>query len=193
VRDEARRVRVPDEADAERVTRSDPARESLTGVGLVLASCLGGGAVVVLARLAYEGGSNAPTSLLVRFALAGGLLWLLLAARGQATRLPARGSRTSTSACSPSPSKESRAWPRCWRRWMVAKTPGHVGYANPVGCRGEPPLAQSQPPTRLEGPANARALNQRRGRRRWAGSGPPQQPTGSVRPDGFAVRVVRQP
>lgn len=64
--------------------------QSLAGVGLVLLSCVGGGAVVVLARLAYEGGSNAPTSLLVRFALAGGLLWLLLAARGQATRLPGR-------------------------------------------------------------------------------------------------------
>ena len=63
---------------------------SLAGAGLVLVSCLGGGAVVVLARLAYEGGSNAPTSLLVRFALAGGLLWFWLAVRGQAVRLPAR-------------------------------------------------------------------------------------------------------
>lgn len=75
-------MREPATADAE--------RESFAGVGLVLVSCLGGGAVVVLARLAYEGGSNAPTSLLVRFALAGGLLWLWLALRGQATRLPAR-------------------------------------------------------------------------------------------------------
>jgi drug/metabolite transporter (DMT)-like permease len=64
--------------------------DSLSGVGLVLVSCVGGGAVVVLARLAYDGGSNAPTSLLVRFALAGALLWLLLVARGHATRLPAR-------------------------------------------------------------------------------------------------------
>lgn len=68
----------------------EPAREAALGVGLVLLSCIGGGMVVVLARLAYEGGSNAPTSLLVRFSLASGLLWLWLALRGQARLLPAR-------------------------------------------------------------------------------------------------------
>jgi drug/metabolite transporter (DMT)-like permease len=77
-------------AGSERLPAGDPPRDSLTGAGLVLVSCLGGGAVVVLARLAYESGSNAPTSLLVRFALAGGLLWAVLAAGGQPTRLPAR-------------------------------------------------------------------------------------------------------
>jgi drug/metabolite transporter (DMT)-like permease len=65
-------------------------RESLAGVGLVLLSGLGYGAVVVLARVAYESGSNVPTSLAVRFGLAGALLWLILALRRQVQRLPAR-------------------------------------------------------------------------------------------------------
>lgn len=66
------------------------ARRSLAGSGLVLLSGVGYGAVVVLARLAYDGGSNAPTSLFVRFGLAGLLLWgWLLATRG-VVRLPAR-------------------------------------------------------------------------------------------------------
>jgi len=65
-------------------------RQGLAGTGLILLSGIGYGAVVVLARLAYEGGSNAPTSLFVRFSLAGLLLWAILLARGQIVRLPAR-------------------------------------------------------------------------------------------------------
>jgi drug/metabolite transporter (DMT)-like permease len=46
--------------------------------------------VPVLARVAFEGGSNAPTSAFVRFGLAGLLLWLILLSRRRVTRLPAR-------------------------------------------------------------------------------------------------------
>ena len=65
-------------------------RDALIGMGLVLTSGVGFGAVVVLARVAYDGGSTAPTSLLARFTLAGALMWAIVAARGQARRLPAR-------------------------------------------------------------------------------------------------------
>lgn len=65
-------------------------REAALGTGLVLLSGVGYGAVVVLARLAYDGGSNAPTSLFVRFGLAALLIWGILIARGGLVRLPAQ-------------------------------------------------------------------------------------------------------
>jgi drug/metabolite transporter (DMT)-like permease len=66
------------------------ARDGLTGTALILLSSVGYGAVVVLAKVAYDNGSNAPTSLFVRFSLAGLLLWGILLARRQVVRLPGR-------------------------------------------------------------------------------------------------------
>jgi drug/metabolite transporter (DMT)-like permease len=63
---------------------------SLTGAGFVLISGLGYGAVTVLARVAFEAGSNAPTSLVLRFGLAAAIFWVMLAARRRIRRLPAR-------------------------------------------------------------------------------------------------------
>lgn len=71
--------------------RADAARESndaLIGALFVLASGVGFGSVTVLARIAFEGGSNAPTSLALRFGLGATIFWLLLA-RQKARRLPA--------------------------------------------------------------------------------------------------------
>ena len=62
--------------------------DALVGALFVLASGVGFGSVTVLARVAFEGGSNAPTSLALRFGLAAGILWLLLLARGSIRRLP---------------------------------------------------------------------------------------------------------
>lgn len=66
-----------------------PNRRALAGTGFILLSGFGYGAVVVLARIAYDEGSNAPTSLFVRFTLAGLLIWGILLARRQVVRLPA--------------------------------------------------------------------------------------------------------
>jgi drug/metabolite transporter (DMT)-like permease len=65
-------------------------RETWTGAALVLVSGIGFGAVTVLARMAFEAGSNATTSLSIRFLLGGLLFWLLLAARRKIVRLPLR-------------------------------------------------------------------------------------------------------
>lgn len=54
----------------------------------MLLSGFGFAAVAVLARVAYEAGSTAPTSLAVRFGLASGLFWLLLLATGRVVRVP---------------------------------------------------------------------------------------------------------
>ena len=61
---------------------------ALTGAGLVLLSGFGFAAVTVLARVAFEAGSTAPTSLAVRFGLASGLFWLLLASSRRVERVP---------------------------------------------------------------------------------------------------------
>lgn len=67
---------------------SKASNDALVGALFVLASGVGFGSVTVLARIAFEGGSNAPTSLALRFGLAAGIFWLLLLARRQARRLP---------------------------------------------------------------------------------------------------------
>jgi drug/metabolite transporter (DMT)-like permease len=64
--------------------------DALAGAGLVLLAGVGYGAVAILARVAYEGGSNAPTSLVVRFGLAGVIFWVIVAASGRLRRLPGR-------------------------------------------------------------------------------------------------------
>lgn len=61
----------------------------LAGAGLVLLSGFGFAAVAVLARVAFEAGSTAPTSLAVRFGLASGLFWLLLLVTRRVVRVPA--------------------------------------------------------------------------------------------------------
>jgi drug/metabolite transporter (DMT)-like permease len=63
-------------------------RDALVGAALVVVSGFGFGAVTVLARIAFEAGSNAPTSLVVRFGLGCAIFWLLLAARRKLQRLP---------------------------------------------------------------------------------------------------------
>ena len=62
--------------------------DALIGALFVLASGVGFGSVTVLARIAFEGGSNAPTSLSLRFGLGAGIFWLLLLARRQVRQLP---------------------------------------------------------------------------------------------------------
>ncbi|HUG16898.1 MAG TPA: DMT family transporter [Thermomicrobiales bacterium] len=76
-----------------RIPRPDPtpdSRASLIGPGLIVISGFGFGAVTVLARVSFESGSNAPTSLALRFGLAVAIFWLMLAARRRVRRLPAR-------------------------------------------------------------------------------------------------------
>lgn len=63
-------------------------REQLAGAGLVLVSGLGYAAVAILAKVAFEEGSNAPTSLFWRFGLASVVFWVVLAARRQVARIP---------------------------------------------------------------------------------------------------------
>ena len=65
------------------------ANDALVGALFVLASGIGFGSVTVLARIAFEGGSNAPTSLALRFGLGAAIFWLLLLARGRIRSLPA--------------------------------------------------------------------------------------------------------
>jgi drug/metabolite transporter (DMT)-like permease len=65
-----------------------PGREALTGAALVLVSGIGFGAVTVLARMAFEAGSNASTSLAIRFGLGSLLFWVILALRRKIVRLP---------------------------------------------------------------------------------------------------------
>ncbi|MDQ3547720.1 MAG: DMT family transporter, partial [Chloroflexota bacterium] len=69
--------------------KSERSNDALVGALFVLASGVGFGSVTVLARIAFEGGSNAPTSLALRFGLGAGIFWLLLLARRQVRRLPA--------------------------------------------------------------------------------------------------------
>jgi drug/metabolite transporter (DMT)-like permease len=63
-------------------------RDALVGAALVVLSGVGFGAVTVLARVAFEAGSNAPTSLVVRFGLGCAIFWCLLAVRRKVQRLP---------------------------------------------------------------------------------------------------------
>ncbi len=69
---------------------SNESNDALVGALLVLASGVGFGSVTVLARIAFVGGSNAPTSLAFRFGLAAVIFWLLLLVRRRVRRLPAR-------------------------------------------------------------------------------------------------------
>jgi drug/metabolite transporter (DMT)-like permease len=62
--------------------------DALIGALFVLASGIGFGSVTVLARIAFEGGSNAPTSLAFRFGIGAAIFWLLLVARQRVRRLP---------------------------------------------------------------------------------------------------------
>jgi drug/metabolite transporter (DMT)-like permease len=69
----------------------EPAKQTndaLIGALFVLASGVGFGSVTVLARIAFEGGSNAPTSLALRFGMGAAIFWLLLLARRKVRRLP---------------------------------------------------------------------------------------------------------
>lgn len=68
---------------------ADP-QTALTGAGFVVISAFCFGAVAVLAKIAYDAGSNAPTSLVLRFGLAAAIFWIILAARGRVQRLPRR-------------------------------------------------------------------------------------------------------
>ncbi len=72
-------------ADDKGATQSN---DALIGALFVLASGVGFGSVTVLARIAFEGGSNAPTSLALRFGLGAAIFWLLLLARRQLGQLP---------------------------------------------------------------------------------------------------------
>lgn len=62
--------------------------DALIGALFVLASGIGFGSVTVLARVAFEGGSNAPTSLAFRFGIGAVIFWLLLLARQRVRQLP---------------------------------------------------------------------------------------------------------
>ena len=62
--------------------------DALIGALFVLASGFGFGSVTVFARIAFEGGSNAPTSLAFRFGLGALIFWLLLLARRRVRKLP---------------------------------------------------------------------------------------------------------
>jgi drug/metabolite transporter (DMT)-like permease len=62
--------------------------DALIGALFVLASGIGFGSVTVLARIAFEGGSNAPTSLAFRFGIGAAIFWLLLLARRRVRKLP---------------------------------------------------------------------------------------------------------
>lgn len=80
-----------DDNAAEMSARDAPAthtNDALIGALLVLASGMGFGSVTVLARIAFEGGSNAPTSLALRFGLGAAIFWLILLARHRLRRLP---------------------------------------------------------------------------------------------------------
>lgn len=56
--------------------RSRLARERLVGLAWIIASAAGFGAMAILAKIAYASGADLPTLLFLRFAMAGGLLWL---------------------------------------------------------------------------------------------------------------------
>jgi drug/metabolite transporter (DMT)-like permease len=62
--------------------------DALIGALFVLVSGIGFGSVTVLARIAFDEGSNAPTSLALRFGLGAAIFWLLLLARQRVRRLP---------------------------------------------------------------------------------------------------------
>jgi drug/metabolite transporter (DMT)-like permease len=62
--------------------------DALIGALFVLASGIGFGSVTVLARIAFEGGSNAPTSLAFRFGIGAAIFWLLLLARRRVRKIP---------------------------------------------------------------------------------------------------------
>lgn len=63
-------------------------RQALLGAALVLLSGVCYGGVTVLARVAHDHGSNAPSSLVARFGLAAVLFWVYLLLRRQPLRLP---------------------------------------------------------------------------------------------------------
>lgn len=69
-------------------------RQALQGSALVLLAGVSYGGVTVLAKIAYDHGSNAPSSLVFRYGLAALLFWLYLLltgkVQGQAQRLPRR-------------------------------------------------------------------------------------------------------
>src|SRR3954470_18684973 len=56
------------------------------GIGLVLVSALAFGTMAIFAKLAYERGANTATLLTLRFALAGAVLWVIVALRGDVRR-----------------------------------------------------------------------------------------------------------
>ena len=63
-----------------------------SGVLLVVVSAVAFGGMAIFAKLAYRHGATTPTLLTLRFAIAGALMWLIVAARGGAR--PALGRRT---------------------------------------------------------------------------------------------------
>jgi drug/metabolite transporter (DMT)-like permease len=65
------------------------------GVALCLLSCLGFGAMAIIAKDAYAAGAGVLTLLTVRFALAAGALWAIVALRGRPRRAAARAHRRS--------------------------------------------------------------------------------------------------
>lgn len=64
--------------------------DALIGALFVLASGFGFGSVTVFARIAFEGGSNAPTSLAFRFGLGALIFWLVLLAGRRVRQLPSQ-------------------------------------------------------------------------------------------------------
>ncbi len=65
-------------------------RQALQGSALVLLAGVAYGGVTVLAKIAYDHGSNAPSSLVFRYGAAALLFWLYLLLTGNAQRLPRR-------------------------------------------------------------------------------------------------------
>src|SRR3954447_4017282 len=64
--------------------RLEPVTRHTSGVLLVLVSALAFGSMAIFAKLAYQHGAGTATLLTLRFAIAGLVLWLVVAVRGGA-------------------------------------------------------------------------------------------------------------